>query len=155
MIYQSSHKVFATRQPFLVPECLSVWRENNVSSPSLLLGRTAAMSPPELEGTEDAPLVGQEKTSTGRSRMVFGAAMFIIAMTLSATLGYVYAHKEHFPIRRGDPSHTRVTFPNQKDVRRLLELLQECQSFSPKLGDLELFFFLDRRHKVSMWILLH
>lgn len=88
------------------------------------------MSPPELEGTEDAPLVGQEKTSTGRSRMVFGAAMFIIAMTLSATLGYVYAHKEHFPIRRGDPSHTRVNFPNQKDVQRLLELLQEnCRSF--------------------------
>lgn len=83
------------------------------------------MSPPELEGTEDVPLVGQEKTSTGRSRMVFGAAMFIIAMTLSVTLGYVYAHKEHFPIRPGDPSHTRVSFPNQKDVQRLLELLQE------------------------------
>ena len=112
--------------------------------PPFLLGHTA-MSPPELEGTEDAPLVGQEKTSTGRSRMVFGAAMFIIAMTLSATLGYVYAHKEHFPIRRGDPSHTRVTFPNQKDVQRLLELLQEnCRSFS-----------LHRLHKVSLLFRLH
>ena len=88
-----------------------------------------AMSPPELEGTEDVPLVGQEKTITGRSRMVFGAAMFITAMILSVTLGYVYAHKEHFPIRPGDPSHTRVSFPNQKDVQRLLELLQENLRF--------------------------
>ena len=87
------------------------------------------MSPPELEGTEDVPLVGQEKISTGRSRMAFGAAMFIIAMTLSVTLGYVYAQKEHFPIRPGDPSHTRVSFPNQKDLQRLLELLQENLRF--------------------------
>ena len=111
--------------------------------PPFLLSHTA-MSPPELEGTEDAPLVGQEKTSTGRSR-VFGAAMFIIAMTLSATLGYVYAykHKKHFPIR-GDPSHTRVTFPNQKDVQRLLELLQESRRlffFTKNLETWNSFFF--------------
>lgn len=76
---------------------------------------------------EDVPLVSEEKIPSNRRRlmMVVGAITFLMAMTLSITLGYVYFHKQHFRIRAGDPSHTKVGFPNQKDVQKLLELLQE------------------------------
>lgn len=80
---------------------------------------------------EDVPLVSEEKIPSNRRRlmMVVGAITFLMAMTLSITLGYVYFHKQHFRIRAGDPSHTKVGFPNQKDVQKLLELLQECHAF--------------------------
>eukprot|EP00435_Cladocopium_sp_Y103_P030646 s3924_g7.t1 len=81
---------------------------------------------------EDVPLVSEEKIPSNRRRlmMVVGAITFLMAMTLSISLGYVYFHKQHFRIRAGDPSHTKVNFPNQKDVQKLLELLQEsCHAF--------------------------
>lgn len=76
---------------------------------------------------EDVPLVSEEKIPSNRRRlmMVVGAITFLMATTLSVSLGYVYFHKQHFRIRAGDPSHSKVAFPNQKDVKKLLELLQE------------------------------
>ena len=78
---------------------------------------------------EDVPLVSEEKIPSNRRRLVVGAITFLMAMTLSVSLGYVYFHKQHFRIRAGDPSHAKVGFPNQKDVQKLLELLQERHAF--------------------------
>ena len=74
---------------------------------------------------EEVPLVSEEKTPSVSRRWVVGGLSFLMAMTLSVSLGYVYFHKEHYRIRAGDPSHSKVSFPNQKDVKKLLELLQE------------------------------
>jgi len=90
---------------------------------------------------EDVPLVSEEKIPSNRRRlmMVVGATTFLMAMTLSISLGYVYFHKQHFRIRAGDPLHTKVGFPNQKDVQKLLELLQECHAFRQCAWQVALF----------------